>query len=303
MDYRLKRRDFLRMMGGLGVGTFLSPVSLFANTPKVFPDMVVSEGKDPFQITAKAIEALGGMKRFVGRGDIVVVKPNIGWDRTPEQAANTNPEVLKAVVTMCFEAGAKKVKVFDRPVNDPRRCYVNSGIMDAGRSTGADISYIDDRKFKDISIKGEFLKSWPIYKDILEADKIINVPIAKDHSISRLTMAMKNWMGVIGGNRGWFHSDIERSLADISMAIKPTLTVLDAYRILVDNGPSGGDPEDVRMKETVVAGIDQVSVDSYGATFFGLTGEDLDYVKNASSRGIGVMDLSRVRIKKVKTVA
>jgi uncharacterized protein (DUF362 family) len=293
------RRDFLRIMGGLGIGTML-PFPLFAETPFDFPDLAVSEGDDPFSVTLKVVEALGGMKRFIKRGDVVVVKPNIGWDRVPDQAATTNPQVVRAVVTMCFDAGAKKVRIFDHTVNDPRRCYVRSGIVDVAKETGADISFIDSRKFREIDIGGVFLKKWPLYRDVLETDRIINVPIAKDHGLSRLTMAMKNWMGVIGGNRGWLHQDIDNSLADLAMAIKPTLTILDAYRILVDNGPSGGDRQDVRFKRTVAAGIDQVSVDSFGATLFGLKGSDIGYIQNASERGLGIMDLDKIKIRNVK---
>lgn len=304
MNNKVKRRDFLRIIGGLSIGSLFSPyINFLADASPDLPEMVVSEGKDPLKITKRAIEGLGGMKRFIKRGDVVVVKPNIGWDRVPEQAANTNPEVVKAAVMMCFDAGAKEVKIFDRSVNDPRRCYVRSGIFDAVKDTGAELSYIDPRKFKEVSIKGEYLKTWPIYEDVLESDSIINIPIAKDHGIALLTMAMKNWMGVIGGNRGWLHNNIDRSLADLAMVIKPTLTILDAYRILVDNGPSGGDLEDVRLKETVIAGVDQVAVDSYGTTLFGLKGEDLGYVKNASEQGIGNMDLSKIKIKKVQSIS
>jgi len=304
MNHKVKRRDFLRIIGGLSIGSLFPPyMKLLADASLDLPEMVISEGKDPFKITLRAIEGLGGMKRFVKRGDVVVIKPNIGWDRTPEQAANTNPDVVKAAVIMCFDAEAKKVKIFDRSVNDPRRCYMRSGIFDTVKDTGAELSHIDPRKFKEVSIKGEYLKTWPVYQDILESDTIINIPIAKDHSTALLTMAMKNWMGVIGGNRGWLHNDIDRSLADLAMAIKPTLTILDAYRILVDNGPSGGDLGDVRLKETVIAGVDQVAVDSYGATLFDLKGEDLGYVKIASERGIGNMDLSKIKIKRVQSIS
>ncbi len=123
---------------------------------------------------------MGGIRKFISKGDIVVIKPNMAWDRLPEHAANTNPEVVATIVKLCFDAGAKKVKVFDRSVNDPRRCYKQSGIADAASSLGAEVSFIDDRRFKDISIKGHVLKSWPLYKDVFEADKVINVPIAKN---------------------------------------------------------------------------------------------------------------------------
>jgi uncharacterized protein (DUF362 family) len=262
-------------------------------------DIVVARGagKSPASITKAAIDAMGGIRKFISRGDVVVIKPNMSWDRLPEQAANTNPEVVATIVKLCFEAGAKKVKLFDRSVSDPRRCYKQSGITDAVSGLGAELTYIDDRRFRDISMNGQVLKSWPLYQDLFEADKIINVPIAKHHGLARLTMAMKNWMGVMGGQRGRIHQKIGESLADLALVIKPTLTVLDAVRILTANGPQGGDLDDVKRMDTVVVGIDQIAVDSYGATLFGMKGSDLSYVKAAVSAGIGTMDLSKLKIR------
>jgi len=264
-------------------------------------DLVVAHGpgKSPSLITKAAIDTFGGIRKFISRGDIVVIKPNIGWDRLPEQAANTNPEVVATVVKLCFEAGAKKVKVFDRTVNDPRRCYKQSGIADAVSPLGAELHYIDERRFSDISIKGQVLKSWPLYRDVFEADKIINVPIAKHHGLAKLTMAMKNWMGIMGGERGRIHQKIGESLADICLVVKPTLTVLDAVRILTANGPQGGSLNDVKRIDTIVVSADQVAVDSYGATLFGMKGSDLSYVKAGAAIGIGTMDLSKLKIKNI----
>lgn len=243
---------------------------------------------------------MGGMQKFISRGDVVVIKPNIGWDRVPEQAGNTNPDVVAAMVKLCFEAGAKKVKVFDRPVNDPRRCYVQSGIAPAASAAGASVEYMDERKFKDMAIGGEALKTWPLYADIFEADKVINIPIAKHHGLAQLTMAMKNWMGVMGGRRGQIHQNLDECLVDVAMKIKPTLTILDAVRILTANGPQGGNLADVKKLDTVIVGIDQVAIDSYGATLFGMKGSDLGYVRSGAKRGLGKMDLSSLRIKRLQ---
>ncbi|MCK7467576.1 MAG: DUF362 domain-containing protein [Desulfosudis oleivorans] len=131
------------------------------------------------------------------------------------------------------------MKVFDRTVNDPRRCYKQSGIIDAAQKAGAEVSFIDDRKFKDMSLKGETLKSWPLYTEVFEADKVINVPVAKHHSLAGLTLAMKNWMGIMGGRRGQIHQRIDENLVDLARFVKPALTVLDAVRILTANGPQG----------------------------------------------------------------
>ncbi|MFZ5907439.1 MAG: DUF362 domain-containing protein [Nitrospirota bacterium] len=299
----MDRRTFLKSAAIVGCGLLageqlrsLPPVEAAEQY-----DLVVAggAGKKPAEITRAAIRAMGGMKKFVSRGDVVVVKPNIGWDRLPEHAANTNPEVVAAIVKLCFEAGAKKVKVFDRTCNDARRTYKQSGIADAVSALGAEVSFIDDRRFRDMSIKGRVLKTWPLYRDVFEADKLINVPVAKHHGLARLTMAMKNWMGIMGGNRGSIHQKIGESLADLCLVIRPTLTVLDAVRILTANGPQGGNLKDVKKLDTVVAGVDQVAVDSYGATLFGLKGSDLSYVKAGAAMGIGKMDLAKMKIRKL----
>jgi uncharacterized protein (DUF362 family) len=298
----MNRREFLKAAALASAGLALpSKLNILVDTAEAAPksELIVVTGQSPAKITRAAIDALGGMNKFIRKGDVVVVKPNIGWDRLPEHAANTNPEVVATVVRMCFEAGAKKVKVFDRSVNDARRCYVQSGIFQAAKDAGAEVSYVDERRFKDKAINGLVLKSWPIYEDILSADKVINLPILKHHSLSRLTMSMKNWMGIMGGSRGQIHQRIDESLVDLSRAVSPVLTVLDAVRVLTRNGPQGGSLADVKKLNTVVAGVDQVAIDSYGATLFGIKGIDLAYLRLAEKHGLGTMDLSRVKIKKI----
>lgn len=298
----MERRKFLKVAALAGIGLAL-PEGLNSLTSaaqaSASPELAVARGGSPEQAVRAAVNALGGITKFVSRDSIVVVKPNIGWDRLPEHAADTNPEVVSAVVRLCFEAGAKKVKVFDRSVNDPRRCYVQSGIAAAAGRAGADVSYIDERKFKDVAINGAALKMWPLYTEVLEADAVINVPIAKHHSLSRLTMSLKNWMGVMGGSRRQIHQKLDESLVDVSMKIKPVLTVLDAVRILTANGPQGGNTEDVKKIDTIVAGTDQVAIDAFGATLFGLKGSDLGFVRIGAKLGLGQMDLNKIDIKKI----
>ncbi len=298
----MKRRQFIKSaaiaMVGMSVPSILDAVFSSSNASDRV-DLVIARGPSASKITRAAIDAIGGIKRFISRGDIVVLKPNMAWDRRPEQAANTNPDVVAEVVRMCYEAGARKVKVFDRTVNDPRRCYVQSGIADAAKAAGAEVIYVDDRKFKEMDIKGEAIKSWPLYTELFEADKIINIPIAKHHGLAKLTMSMKNWMGVMGGSRRHIHQRLDESLVDLSMFIKPTLTILDAIRVLTANGPQGGSLDDVRRLDTVIVGTDQVAIDSLGATLFGMKGSDLGYVRIADKRGLGTMDISKLRIKRV----
>jgi len=296
----MKRREFLKRAGLLGLSLALDG-KLGSVSASVSPDIAVAEGSSPEAITTQAISALGGIRRFISRGDIVVVKPNMAFDRLPQHAANTNPEVVATVVRLCLLAGAKKVKVFDRTVNDPRRCYIQSGIKEAVEDAGAEVSYIDERRFVDVEIKGSVIKKWPIYKDVLEADRLINVPVAKHHGLTRLTMAMKNLMGIIGGSRRLWHQHINEALVDLASVIKPALTVLDAVRILIANGPQGGDLKDVRRLNTVIVGAEQIAVDAYGATLFGMKGEDIKYLRLAEKMGLGRIDIENLSIKHIKS--
>ena len=298
----MNRRDFLKTAvitgAALTIPIGLDPLidSLIAAEKT---DLAVVRGTPPAKITRAVVDALGGMKRFVSRGDVVVVKPNIGWDRTPEYAANTNPEVVAAIVRLCLEAGAKVVKVFDHPVSNPRRTYKQSGIADAAAAAGATVVFMDDRKFKDMRINGHSLKSWPLYTEVFEADKVINIPIAKTHGLSKLTLGMKNWMGVMGGSRGRIHQRVDESIVDLAMFIKPALTILDAVRILTDNGPQGGSLADVKQLDMVIAGTDAVAVDAFGATLFGMKPAELGCVRIGHQRRLGSMDLEKMKIKRI----
>lgn len=294
----MKRREFLKDLA-LGSLMLKMPGWLRAQAPS-WPDIAWVEGDDPATITKKAIELLGGMKRFISRGDKVVIKPNIGWDRTPELAACTNPEVVRALVEMCFEAGAKEVIVTDNSTNAPQRCFSRSGIEAAAKAAGARVLLPNPYRLRKTAIKGVWLKEWEVFSDFLEADKLINVPIAKHHSLSRLTLGMKNWLGALGGARNQLHQRLDEAMVDLAAFFRPVLTVMDAYRILIRNGPQGGRLSDVKLQKMVVAGIDPVAVDSIATTFFDLKPEDLAYLPMAKERGLGEMNFERLRLEKRK---
>lgn len=260
--------------------------------------MAVARNGEPAALVRKAVETLGGMKKFVSNQDIVVIKPNMSWDRVPEQAATTNPEIVAEVVKMCFEAGAKTVRLFDNTLNEARRCYKRSGIQKAAETAGAQVTYINPVKFKDMQIAdGEIVKNWEVYTDAIEADVLINLPIAKHHSISGVSLGMKNMMGLIGGKRGALHRQFDTKINDINTAFKTKLTILDAYRILLRNGPSGGNVSDVVLKKTVIAGTDRVAVDAYGVTLFDLKPADIEFLTEAGSRGMGRFNLDQLKIQ------
>lgn len=292
----MKRREFLQDMAAAGFLLGFRP-SLLGQTAEL-PLLVVVEGDSPSAITREAIAALGGMKRFVARGDKVMIKPNIGWDRTPELAACTNPEVVRTLVELCFEVGAKEVTVMDNTTNQAQRCYARSGIAEAAKAAGAKVPFVNPFRLKKMALGGEWLKEWEVYTDFVEADKLINVPIAKHHSLSRLTMGMKNWLGAIGGSRNQLHQRLDEAMVDLAAFFKPELTVLDAFRILVRNGPQGGRVSDTRLQKTVAASADPVAVDTFGATLFDLRPGDLPYLEMARQRGLGQTDLDKIRLEK-----
>jgi uncharacterized protein (DUF362 family) len=320
----LTRRDALIKLlrvagvgaGATGLGLWLSehsfrPESTLAMSAKrghtiaadpTLPEMAVVTGDDPAQLARQAVEELGGIRRFIARGDVVLVKPNIGWDRTPEQAANTNPDVVAEIVRQCSNAGAKRVIVTDVSCNDPRRCFQRSGIAEAAERAGAEVRLPDPAMFKEVDLQGEILRAWPVLDLFLNVDKVINIPIAKHHSLTGTTLGMKNWYGMLGGPRHQLHQKIHESLVDLADFVRPTLTVIDCYRILIRNGPTGGNLQDVLLKTTLVAGTDPVALDAYVAkAYWNLDVSSLPYLKMAAGRGLGTYEFEKVRTQ-IKTL-
>jgi len=290
----MKRRAFLKLVG---LSVLFHHWLLRGVSAAQGPVVAVAEGKDYARVTRNAIAALGGMGRFVKKGDLVVVKPNMGWDRTSEQAANSNPVVVRAVVEEALRAGARKVKVFDRSCNDERRCYVNSGMAAALKGMkNVELKYIETERFRKVALKGKALSEWELYDEALDANVFINVPVAKHHGLTKLTLGLKNVMGVMGGNRGSIHKHIDEALADVNSVLKSHLVVIDATRVLVAHGPQGGSLADVKFLNKVIASSDIVAADAYATTLFGHRPEDISVTVAAHRRGLGEMDLKKVRI-------
>ena len=256
-------------------------------------------GQDPEAATRAAIQALGGIERFVRKGHEVLIKPNICVDyHPPEYAATTNPLVVAALVKLCLEAGAKRVRVMDAPFGgSPESAYKISGIGAAVAAAGGVMEVMSPVKFVKTAIPdGKNIQSWEVYRDALEADVLINVPIAKHHSLARLSLGTKNLFG-LAANPPQLHSNLAQRAADLLSLLRPTLSVVDATRILVAHGPTGGSLDDVRQTDTVIASHDPLSADAYAATLFGLKGADIPYLKAAAALNLGVLDLSSLKIE------
>jgi uncharacterized protein (DUF362 family) len=276
-----------------------APAPTLPPTPN--PDLVVARGGEPEELARRALAALGGIERFVPKDSRVIVKPNICVAyHSYEYAATTNPFLVGALVKLCLEAGAREVQVLDEPFGgSAEQAYQISGIQEQVEAAGGKMVVMPRMKYARHPIpNGIILKEIDIYDDILNADAVINVPIAKHHNLARLTLGMKNLMGIIQ-NRPAMHSNIGQKLADLSSLVHPTLTIVDAIRILVANGPTGGNLDDVQKLDTLVASPDLVAADSYAATLFGRQPQELDYIIAASAMGLGNSDLSSLRIEEV----
>ncbi len=267
-----------------------------------YPDLVVVRGgKQPEELVNRALAALGGIERFVKPGNDVIIKPNICVAyHTYEYAATTNPWVVGALVRLCKSAGAARVRVMDSPFGGtPAQAYAISGIQDQVNAAGGAMEQMTARKFKKTDIpQGKDIKSWPIYEDILKADVVINVPIAKNHSLARLTLGMKNLMGAIQ-NRESIHVHMGQRLADLASRIKPALTIVDAVRILTANGPTGGNLADVKELDTLIASPDIVAADAFDASLFNMKPDQLDYIVAGVASGIGRSDLANLKIEQI----
>jgi len=303
----MKRRDFLIKGAGLGLAGALVPnfgglnaVGLPAEEGKY--DLVAVRGGEAVDMFEKAMEALGGMGKFVKSGQKVLVKPNIGWDVPPERAGNTNPELISRIIKSCLDAGASEVVVFDHTCDQWDRCYRNSGLEDAARNAGANVVPGNNESFyKEVSVPGGVkLKSTKVHRDLMDADVFINVPILKHHGSTTVSLSMKNLMGVVW-DRGFYHgNDLSQCIADFLTYRKPDLNIIDGYRMMTRNGPRGVSVSDVADLRALIAGKDIVAVDAAATMMFGEKPQDIKHIRIADEMGLGTMNLQNLAIKRIK---
>ncbi len=301
----MDRREFLKksLAAGIGGAALLVPGSLkrvFADSGKL-PGLAAVRGGEPGEMFDRGIAALGGMERFVKKGQTVAIKPNMSWDVPPELAANTNPELVERIVARCLEAGASKVYAFDHTCDLWRNCYVNSGIEAAVKRAGGIVSPAESASsYMKVSIPGaRVLKETSIHRLLLDCDVFINVPVLKHHGGAGVTMGMKNLMGTVW-NRGEFHSKgLHQCIADVSLFRRPNLTVIDAYRMLARNGPRGASASDVTVLKAQILSTDIVAGDCAGARIFGLDPKDVGHIRMGAELGAGTMDLDSLGVARI----
>lgn len=268
----------------------LKSVSFEVPRDIALPQLTLSRNEDHITALNGALDAIGGIKRFINPGERVTIKPNVGWDRTPDQAADTNPVLVGEMVRLCLGAGASKVIVTDISCNDPRRCFLRSGIREAAEKAGAEVILPTEEDFIPVDLKGQILTVWPVLRYFVETDRLINMPIVKRHSLSSCTVGMKNFYGILGGRRNQLHQSIDQSIVDLAAFCRPTLTVIDATRVLLRGGPQGGSLDDVALENSVICTTDQVAGDARAVEFLGLEPNRVGHIVLAGKSGLGSID-------------
>ena len=317
MKDEFKRRDFLRRLsvagailaGSAGAALWLhdretptggeaggaGPLPRLKNysveLPSTAPRLSIARGSDAKAMLQTALEPMGGLGRFIRKGDVVVLKPNVGFDRPPALGATTSPEVVGAMTALCREAGAARIVVTDNPINSPEGSFLKSRVRRAVEENGGEVLLPAARHFRPVAVGGEALGVWEFfYEPFKSATKVIGIPTAKDHNLSGASLAMKNWYGLLGKGRNRFHQSIDVVIADLGAMLTPTLVVLDATRLLMRNGPTGGSPADVKPGHTVAVAVDQVALDAFGHHILEKDPEKSPWLRLAEARGVGTRD-------------
>jgi uncharacterized protein (DUF362 family) len=306
----MKRRDFVK--NGFSAGLTATSAMVFGNLEKLFAvpngnpdlpyDLVAVMNGEPEMMFDNAIESLGGMKAFVKQGQKVVVKPNIGWDVPPERAGNTNPKLIKRIIEQCRNAGASDIYVFDNTCDEWSKCYKTSGIEEAAKAAGAKVvPGHTESYFREVEIKkGISLKKARVHELIIDSDVFINVPVLKHHSSAELSIAMKNLMGVVWDRMYWHRHNLHQCIADFATFRKPDLNVIDAFRVMMKNGPRGVSVSDVVEYKTLILSPDIVAADAAAAKIFGSEPSDISYIVKAGELGVGTYNLDSLKINRIK---
>jgi uncharacterized protein (DUF362 family) len=310
MAVLMKRREFFQKTALFGIAAYAGLAKdafpyIYRHLPEApaLPyDLVAVKNGDPVQMFDRGIAALGGMSAFVKKNQKVVIKPNIGWDVTPEKAANTNPALVGRIVQACYAAGAKSVYVFDNTCDNWQRSYKNSGIEKAVKDAGGILAPGNtENYYQDITIKGaKRLPNAKVHELVLSSDVFINVPILKNHGSTKLTISMKNMMGVVWDRKFWHRNDLHQCIADFGLWRRPDLNIVDCYAVMKQNGPRGTSQEDVMLLKSLLIGKDMVAVDSAATKVFGMNPEEIQYIKNAEALKLGTTNLDKLKIQRIK---
>jgi len=281
------------------------PEGGFAVAPHAtLPALGVTRGVDVEKMVRGAIDAVGGIERFIGQDDTVLIKPNVAFERVPQLGATTNPDVLTALIRVVQEAHPREVRVADNPIEAPESCFVRSGIRQAAIDAGARVFLPGGGDFELLNVPGAtWIEEWPFFwAPFRGVTKVIGVAPVKDHNLCRASMTTKNWYGLLGGRRNQFHQDIHGIITDLALMLRPTFVMLDGTRVLYRSGPTGGSLGDVREGKTIAVSTDSLRADAFGwDDLLQRRGEELPgYFAQSVERGLGDPDWRGGSIKEVQ---
>jgi uncharacterized protein (DUF362 family) len=270
----------------------------------VLPHVGVARGDRVPAMVRAAVDAIGGIGRFVQRGDVVVIKPNVAFERPAVLGATTHPEVLTAMINLVREAGAAEIRVADNPIESPQSCFHRTGIQQAAVAAGARVFLPSAGEFETLHVPGAtWIENWPFFwRPFQGANKVIGLAPIKDHNLCRASMTTKNWYGLLGGRRNQFHQDIHGIIADLALMLRPTLVVLDGSRVLFRSGPTGGSLGDVKVGHTMIASTDSLCADAFGwDNLLERQGEKLPaYFERSAARKLGDPNWKGRHVKEVQ---
>jgi len=265
-------------------------------------DAGIGRNGDMRTLLRKALEPVGGLTHYIKPGDVVLVKPNVAFDRAPHLGATTHPDIVEALIEMLLvDCRAEEVRVTDNPIESPADCFAKSGVKKAVEKAGGQLFLPDSNAFRILNTPdAKLIKNWPfLYRPFNSVNKVIGVAAVKDHNLCQASLGLKNWYGLLGGARNQFHQDIHEIISDLSLMIKPTLTILDGTRVLMRHGPTGGNPADVKKGSAIIVGTDPVGIDAWAyRQLLEREGELPGYLHKSEAKGTGKIDLAG-RMKEV----
>ena len=299
---KIQRRSFIKKSATAAAAGALAaavPASALAEDKK--PRIVVVHGNDIPKMIAAGIEKMGGWGKFFKEGKKVALKPNLAWKSTPEQGGNTHPDIIRAVILAAEKAKVKQIVIPENTCHSERETFPACGVLDAIKGTGAKLYRPKGNDYVSVEVpKGKICKKARVTRDLIEADCLVNMPVAKHHGGAMLTLSMKNWMGAIDNRtrQGWHRQGLHQCIADFSTYLKPTLIIIDATRILLDRGPQGPGP--LAHPHEIIFATDPVAADTYAATLFGKKPKDVRHIQLAAELGVGCADIEKIKVERVE---
>lgn len=297
---QISRRAFLKHSSLAALAAILPGGRIFGDSATQATDVWVFFGRDYFKLMDKAMETVFANGGFGTNVKTLTLKVNAAWTRTPDQGANTHPVLVDSFLKNCTQAGIKKILVPEHPCRSGKEAFPKSGILQVVKKHNAKMIDLGKNKksFKKVELpKAKKLNTAQVAAEYLDTDAIVNIPVAKHHSGAKLSMAMKNWMGVVKDRGFWHRNSLHQCIADFSTFIKPNWTFVDATRTMMDGGPQG--PGKLKHPHLLIVSKDQVAADAYASGLFHDSVNAVKYLRIARDMKLGQTDVKKMNVRKI----